>query len=54
MTKFKSYEKIFCDPLGCCNVIGCEEDGTKLFATETRVLDVCLNHYTQLQNERYQ
>lgn len=52
MIEFKSYDQIFCDPVGCCNVLGCEEDGTKLFATETRFLDVCLNHYTQLQNAR--
>ena len=52
MTEFKSYDQIFLDPVGCCNVVSCSEDGEKLFSTETRVLDVCLNHYTQLQNAR--
>ena len=52
MIEFKTYNQIFLDPVGFCNVIDCNEDGEKLFSTETRVLDVCLNHYTQLQNAR--
>jgi hypothetical protein len=52
MIELKTYDQIFLDPVGYCNVLDCKEDGEKLFSTETRVLDVCLNHYTQLQNAR--
>jgi hypothetical protein len=52
MMNFKTYEDLSFEPLGVCSVIGCEADGEKLFSTETKVLDVCLNHYTQLQKSR--
>lgn len=52
MIEFKSYDQLFIEPLGICSVVGCDVDGEKLFSTETKVLDVCLNHYTQLQNAR--
>ena len=52
MIIFKSYEDLSFEPLGICSVIKCDVDGEKLFSTETKVLDVCLNHYTQLQKSR--
>ncbi len=52
MTNFKSYDQLESEPLGVCSVIGCNADGEKLSSTETRLLDVCLNHYTQLQKSR--
>jgi hypothetical protein len=52
MIQFKSYDQLSFEPLGICSVIGCDVDGEKLFSTEIKVLDVCLNHYTQLQKSR--
>lgn len=52
MIEFKSYDQLEFEPLGICNVVGCDSDGEKLLSTETRLLDVCLNHYTQLQKSR--
>lgn len=52
MIIFKSYEDLSFEPLGICNAVGCDTDGEKLFSTETRLLDVCLNHYTKLQKSR--
>lgn len=52
MINFKSYDQLSIEQLGVCSVIGCDINGEKLFSTETKVLDVCLNHYTQLQKSR--
>jgi len=52
MIDFKTYDQLSFESLGTCSVVGCNIDGEKLFSTETRVLDVCLNHYTQLQNAK--
>jgi len=37
-----------------CEVEDCKEESEKIWASsEIRIIDVCLNHYNQINNERY-
>lgn len=52
MINFKSHDQLESERLGVCSVIGCDADGEKLSSTETRFVDICLNHYRQLEKSR--
>lgn len=53
MIKFKSYEDLLNDAFYSCRVVGCDFEAEKLYSTETKIIDVCLNHYKQLIEKDY-
>lgn len=36
-----------------CLVYACEQEATKLWSTESNLIDVCDEHYRQLEAEKY-
>lgn len=48
MIIFKSYEELANNAFYCCHVLSCKLEAEKLYATETQIRDVCINHYTEL------
>lgn len=48
MIVFKSYEDLAYDAFYFCHVSNCKFEAEKLYATETQIRDVCINHYTEL------
>jgi hypothetical protein len=48
MIKFKSYEDLAHDAFYFCHVLGCKLEAEKLYAKDTQIRDVCINHYTEL------
>lgn len=48
MINFKSSEDLEYDAFYSCHVLGCEVEAEKLFATETKIVDVCSDHYKDL------
>jgi hypothetical protein len=54
MIKFKSYEDLAYDAFYSCHVFDCELEAEKIYATESNIIDVCLNHYKELSEKEYQ
>lgn len=54
MIKFKSYEDLAYDAFYSCHVIGCELEAEKIYSTESKIVDVCLNHHKELMERDYQ
>jgi hypothetical protein len=54
MIKFKSYEDLAYDAFYSCHVLDCELEAEKIYATESNIIDVCLNHYKELSEKEYQ
>jgi hypothetical protein len=48
MITFKSYEDLAYEAFYSCHVLECEVEAEKLYATETQIRDVCIDHYTEL------
>jgi hypothetical protein len=48
MIIFKSYEDLAYEAFYSCHVLECEIEAEKLYATETQIRDVCIDHYTEL------
>jgi hypothetical protein len=48
MTNFKSYDDLAHNAFHSCHVMGCNLEAEKLYATETQIRDICLNHYKEL------
>jgi hypothetical protein len=53
MIKFKSHEDLAYDAFYSCNVLECELEAKKIYATETKIVDVCSNHYTELMEKSF-
>jgi hypothetical protein len=53
MIKFKSYEDLAYDAFYSCHVLGCELEAEKIYGAETKIVDVCLNHYKELIEKDY-
>lgn len=53
MIIFKSYEDLAYDAFYSCNVSECELEAEKIYATETSIVDVCLEHYKELIDRNY-
>lgn len=51
MIFFKDKRDLFLSGFEICAVLGCEKEATKLFATETNLLDVCDIHQKELLEE---
>jgi len=48
MITFKSYEDLAYEAFYSCHVLECDVEAEKLYATETQIRDVCIDHYTEL------
>lgn len=53
MIKFKSHEDLAYDAFYSCNVLECELEAEKIYATETKIVDVCSNHYAELMEKSF-
>ncbi len=53
MIKFKSPQARAYDAFYSCNVSECKLEAEKIYATETSIVDVCLNHYKELLEKGY-
>ena len=53
MIRFKSYEDLAYDAFYSCNVLECELEAEKIYATETKIVDVCPDHYRELIEKGY-
>ena len=53
MLKLKDKNKMVYSAFMICLIDKCEEEASKLWATETNIIDVCDKHYKQLQSEQY-
>jgi hypothetical protein len=51
MITFKSYEDLEHIAFYYCHVLDCKLEAEKLYATETQIRDVCINHYTELTKQ---
>jgi hypothetical protein len=54
MIKFKSREDLAYDAFYSCHVLECEVEASKIYATKSNIIDVCLNHYIELTEKDYQ
>jgi hypothetical protein len=53
MMKFKSREDLAYDAFYSCHVLNCEVEASKIYATESTIIDVCLDHYKELMEKGY-
>jgi len=54
MIKFKSREDLAYDAFYSCNVLDCEVEASKIYATQSNIIDVCLDHHKELSEKDYQ
>jgi hypothetical protein len=54
MIKFKSYEDLAYEEFYSCHILGCELESEKIYAAETKIVDVCLIHYKELTEKECQ
>lgn len=54
MIRFKSLEDLAYDAFYSCHVLGCEIEAEKIYATQSNIIDVCLDHYNELREKDYQ
>lgn len=53
MIKFKSHTDLEYDAFYSCHVFGCDLEAEKIYATETKIVDVCSNHHAELRDKDY-
>lgn len=53
MIIFKSYKDLEQTAFYYCHVLDCKLEAEKLYATETQIRDVCLNHHKELTEKDY-
>lgn len=53
MIRFKSHEDLAYEAFFACRVLNCAEEATKLYSTESNILDVCQEHYDKLTEKEY-
>ena len=51
MLRLKNRNETIYNAFLICLIEGCEEEGMKLWPTETNIIDVCERHFKQLQAE---
>jgi hypothetical protein len=54
MIRFKSSQDLEYDAFYSCHVLGCELEAEKIYSTESKIVDVCSNHYKELLDRDYQ
>jgi hypothetical protein len=53
MITFKSYQDLAYDAFFSCHVVGCNLESEKIYAIETRIIDVCKYHHQELTERDY-
>jgi hypothetical protein len=53
MIKFKSLEDLAYDAFYSCHVVGCDTEAEKIYATESKIIDVCYGHHKELIEKDY-
>jgi len=53
MIRFKSHKDLAYEAFFACRVLSCEEEATKLYSTESNIIDVCENHHKELTEKEY-
>lgn len=53
MLKLKSKQDIIYSALMVCLIENCQEEATRLWTTESNIIDVCEDHYKELQKEQW-
>ena len=51
MLRFKSRDEVIYNAFLVCLIKNCEEEALRLWPTETNIVDVCEEHFKQLQLE---
>lgn len=46
--RVKSYEELSNSALYVCNLLDCYKEAEKLYSTETKLIDICQEHYSEL------
>jgi hypothetical protein len=54
MIRFKSREDLAYDAFYSCHVLDCEVEAEKIYATQSNIIDVCLDHHKELMEKGYQ
>ena len=54
MIRFKSREDLAYDAFYSCHVLECETEASKIYATQSNIIDVCFDHYKELMEKGYQ
>lgn len=54
MIKLKDTNELSLSALLLCHIYNCAEEATKLWSTESNVIDICEQHYKQLTMEQYE
>jgi len=50
MIKLKNPRDLIYSAFQVCEVESCKEESEKIWATETRIIDVCSHHYDDIRN----
>ena len=53
MIQFKSRHDLSHEAFFACHVLDCNEEASKLHSTESNLIDVCQNHYNELNEKEY-
>jgi hypothetical protein len=53
MINFKSREDLAYDAFYSCHVLACDVEAAKIYATQSTIIDVCLDHYKELMEKGY-
>ena len=53
MIRFKSHEDLAYEAFYSCHVIGCDLEAQKIYGTEIKIVDVCLDHYKELTDKDF-
>jgi hypothetical protein len=53
MIIFKSYQDLAHGEYLLCHVLGCDTEAERVYGAETKIVDVCLNHYKELIDKDY-
>lgn len=54
MIRFKSPEALAYDAFYSCHVLDCDVEAEKLYATQSKIIDVCSDHHKELMEKDYQ
>jgi hypothetical protein len=53
MIRFKSREDMAYDAFFSCYVLDCEVEASKIYATQSNIIDVCADHHKELMEKDY-
>jgi hypothetical protein len=53
MLQLKTRKELIYNSYTICLISKCKEESTKMWATESNIIDVCSEHYRQLDAEKF-